>query len=111
MFRRSYPKSLVFFGLGDSSSWPIGTGTPRCLTVVTRIAIAHTRVLTNSGFSPRHFGYARAQDMRELVKRGLATSLDVDAFLAEQLTLNASGRYFYCITGFAYVGRVQTHRG
>jgi hypothetical protein len=49
--------------------------------------------------------------MRELVKRGLATSLDVDAFLAEQLTLNASGRYFYCITGFAYVGRVQTHRG
>jgi hypothetical protein len=47
--------------------------------------------------------------MRDLVKRSLATSLDVDAFLAEQESLNASGRYFYCITGFAYVGRVQTH--
>ena len=70
----------------------------------------HTRVLVNTVFSPRHFGYGRAKDMRELVQRGLATSLDVDAFFAEQMSLNASGRYFYCITGFAYVGRVQTHR-
>ena len=72
--------------------------------------LIHTRVLTNTVFSPGHFGYARARDIRELVERGLATSLDVEEFLAEQATLNASGRYFYCITGFAYVGRVQTHR-
>jgi hypothetical protein len=45
--------------------------------------------------------------MNELIDRGLASSDEVRAFLAEQTFLNESGRYFYSITGFAYVGRLR----
>jgi SAM-dependent methyltransferase len=64
----------------------------------------HTHVLTNRNYSPGLFGYARAQDMNGLIEKGLASSDDVQAFLAEQESLNANGRYFYSVTGFAYVG-------
>jgi SAM-dependent methyltransferase len=63
-----------------------------------------THVLTNRNYSPGLFGYARAQDMNGLREKGLASSDDVQAFLAEQESLNANGRYFYSVTGFAYVG-------
>ena len=63
----------------------------------------HARVLTNAHYSPEFFAYARAQDMRALIGKGLASSEDVEAFLAEQESLNADGRYFYSVTGFAYV--------
>lgn len=67
----------------------------------------YARVLINRSFSPEYFGYARAQDMNELIDRGLASSDEVRAFLAEQTFLNENGRYFYSITGFAYVGRLR----
>jgi SAM-dependent methyltransferase len=67
----------------------------------------HTHVLTNSDYSPEFFGYARAKDMNGLIGKGLASSDDVQAFLAEQESLNANGRYFYSVTGFAYVGRLR----
>ena len=67
----------------------------------------YARVLINRSFSAEYFGYARAQDMKALIDRGLASSDDVEAFLAEQESLNANGRYFYSVTGFAYVGRLR----
>jgi SAM-dependent methyltransferase len=65
----------------------------------------HARVLTNTIFEAPWFGYSRAQDFRALVKRGLATAEDCDAFLQDQATLSAHNRYFYSITGYAYLGR------
>ena len=65
----------------------------------------HARVLTNTAFEPPWFGYQNAQALRSLVKRGLATREDCDRFLEEQAELHARGRYFYSITGYAYVGR------
>jgi hypothetical protein len=50
------------------------------------------------------FGHDNAQAMRSLVKRGLADASDVDGFLRDQQELYEQGRYFYSITGFAYVG-------
>ena len=64
----------------------------------------HARVLTNTAFESPCFGYDNAQAFRSLVKRGLATSQDCEAFIAEQAELHATGRYFYSITGYAYVG-------
>jgi hypothetical protein len=64
----------------------------------------HARVLTNTRFEPPCFGHENALAMRSLVKRGLAAAEDCDSFLDEQRELHASGRYFYAITGFAYVG-------
>lgn len=68
----------------------------------------YARVLTNSHYSPEFFGSARAQDMRALIGKNLASSEEVEAFLAEQESLNADGRYFYSVTGFAYVGRLRS---
>jgi len=67
----------------------------------------HARVVTNSSFSPGFFGYARAQDMKSLVPLGLASDADVQSFLADQRALNAKDRYFYSITGYAYVARLR----
>jgi SAM-dependent methyltransferase len=62
------------------------------------------RTLTNTIFAAPWYGHARAQDFRSLVKRALASADDVGGFLEEQAALQAEGRYFYCITGMAYVG-------
>ena len=67
----------------------------------------HARVLTNTTYGPPWFGHARAQDFRALVKRDLATVDDYERFVAEQEALNAQGRYFYSITGFAYVAHLR----
>ena len=64
----------------------------------------HARVLTNTIFEPSWFGYENAQAFRSLVKRGLASGEDYEAFTVEQAELNARGRYFYSITAYAYVG-------
>jgi hypothetical protein len=66
--------------------------------------VVHARVLTNTIFSAPWYGYARAQDFRALVSRGLASAEDYEQFIAEQESLNTQGRYFYSLTGFAYVG-------
>jgi SAM-dependent methyltransferase len=67
----------------------------------------YARVLTNSSFSPECYGYARAQDMKSLIPLGLASETDVQSFLADQASLNSKGRYFYSITGYAYVARLR----
>jgi SAM-dependent methyltransferase len=64
----------------------------------------HTRVLTNTEFAEPWFGHANALAMRGPVKRGLASAVDYAQFLEDQAALNDQGRYFYGITGFAYVG-------
>lgn len=62
------------------------------------------RTLTNTIFAPPWYGHARAQDFHSLLKRSLVRADDVTEFLAEQVAFQAEGRYFYAITGFAYVG-------
>jgi hypothetical protein len=67
----------------------------------------HARVLTNTVYAPPWYGHARAQDFRALVKRGLATEQDYHWFIGEQEALSTQGRYFYSLTGFAYVGQLR----
>lgn len=69
---------------------------------------AEARTLTNTVYAAPHFGHENARAFRSLAKRGLADSHDVDRFEQEQAELHAAGRYFYSITGFAYVGRRRT---
>lgn len=64
----------------------------------------HARVLTNTAYAPPHFGHENARALRSLVRRGLADAADVEAFEREQRELHERGRYFYSITGYAYVG-------
>jgi SAM-dependent methyltransferase len=66
---------------------------------------AQARVLTNTEYTAPWFGYENAQTFRSLIKRGLAEAEDCDRFEREQSALHAQGRYFYSITGYAYVGR------
>jgi SAM-dependent methyltransferase len=63
------------------------------------------RVLTNTRYEAPCFGHENAQAFRSLVKRGLASADDHARFARDQAELHARGRYFYAITGFAYVGR------
>ncbi|HEY0015246.1 MAG TPA: methyltransferase domain-containing protein [Longimicrobium sp.] len=65
----------------------------------------HARVLTNTRYAPPWYGHARVQDFGSLVKRGLASKDDVRRVTADLEALDAAGRYFYGITGYAYVGR------
>jgi hypothetical protein len=65
----------------------------------------HARVLTNTAYEPPWFGHENAQGFRGLARRGLAAAEDVERFERDQRALHADGRYFYAITGFAYVGR------
>jgi SAM-dependent methyltransferase len=69
---------------------------------------AEARVLTNTVYAAPQFGYENAQAFRSLVKRGLAGLDDCHRFEQEQVELDAQGRYFYSITGYAYVGRRRT---
>lgn len=65
----------------------------------------HARVMTNTVFAAPWYGHARAGDMERLVRRGLASAEDHARFIRDQEALAADGRYFYGITGYAYVGR------
>jgi SAM-dependent methyltransferase len=69
--------------------------------------VVRAGVLTNLSFSPGCYGYARAQDMKNLIPLGLATDADVQSFLVDQTSLNAADRYFYSITGYAYVAQLR----
>jgi SAM-dependent methyltransferase len=62
------------------------------------------RTLINTAYETPWYGHARAQDLSALASRSLVSADDVDGFFHEQATLYAQGRYFYCITGLAYVG-------
>jgi hypothetical protein len=79
--------------------WGVFNGT-QCFT-----GDIHARVLTNTEFRAPWFGHENAHLFRSLVKRGLCSPDDCELFLDEQRELDARGRYFYSITGYAYVGR------
>lgn len=64
---------------------------------------SHTLVETS--FVPGSYGYDRANDFLDLVEEGAVSAAECERFLAEQRQLHSQGRYFYAITGFAYVGR------
>jgi ubiquinone/menaquinone biosynthesis C-methylase UbiE len=63
------------------------------------------RALINTVYAAPWYGHARAQDFSALVRRGLVSTDDYGRFVAEQEELSALGKYFYSITGFAYVGQ------
>lgn len=65
----------------------------------------HARVLINTRYAAPWFGFANAQAFRSLAGRGLASTEDVEQFEQEQTTLDRQGRYFYSISGYAYVGK------
>jgi SAM-dependent methyltransferase len=65
---------------------------------------AHARVLTNTAYEAPWFGHENTRAMGALVRRGMVPAEDYARFLREQAELAAAGRYFYAITGFAYVG-------
>ncbi|HMI89069.1 MAG TPA: methyltransferase domain-containing protein [Polyangiaceae bacterium] len=65
----------------------------------------HARVLMNTSYVPPLYGHSRAQDFSALVDRGLATADDHARFMADLEEREKQGRYFYSITGYAYVGR------
>lgn len=65
----------------------------------------HARVLTNTVYAPPWYGHARVQDFGRLVKRGLASEAGYRRVVADLEELSREGRYFYSITGYAYVGR------
>ena len=63
------------------------------------------RVLTNTVYAPPWYGHAAAQAIAGLARHGLATREECERFAAEQAELARAGKYFYSITGYAYVGR------
>jgi SAM-dependent methyltransferase len=69
----------------------------------------HARVLTNTTYAAPWYGHARVQDFASLVKRGLASADDFRRVVADLEALDRAGRYFYSITGYAYVGRRAGH--
>ena len=65
----------------------------------------HSRTLIDTRYDESSFGFAIAGTFSSLVKRGLASAADVEAFEREQRRLSEAGRFFYSLTGYAYVGR------
>jgi tRNA1(Val) A37 N6-methylase TrmN6 len=57
--------------------------------------------------SAKNIEVAAASGARALVKQGIVTAKDYEVFVGEQEALSAEGRFFYSITGSAYVGRLQ----
>lgn len=65
----------------------------------------HARVLVNTTYAAPWYGHARIQDLARLVKRGLVRAEDHARVLADVEERGRQGRYFYAITGYAYVAR------
>jgi SAM-dependent methyltransferase len=63
------------------------------------------RLLINTTYAPPWYGHARARDLRALVDRGVVSGADYASFIADLEARESQGRYFYSVTGFAYVGR------
>jgi SAM-dependent methyltransferase len=55
--------------------------------------------------------HARVQDFARLGRKGLAAAEDVERVVRDVEELASTGRYFYGITGFAYVGRRRSGEG
>lgn len=67
--------------------------------------MVEVRTLINTAYKEPWFGHENANAFRSLVKRDLASAEDCDRFQQEQQDLDEQGRYFYSITGYAYVGQ------
>jgi ubiquinone/menaquinone biosynthesis C-methylase UbiE len=65
----------------------------------------HTYVLTNTEFDPDHYGYHQIANFAALVRHGLISQQEHDAFREAIEDLARRGEYFYSITMFIYVGR------
>jgi SAM-dependent methyltransferase len=65
----------------------------------------HARVMINTTYEAPWYGHARAQDIGRMARKGLVSAEDAGRFLRGLDALQRDGRYFYGITGFAYVGR------
>ncbi len=65
----------------------------------------HARVMMNTTYAEPWYGHARIQDLGRLVRKGLARTEDFDSLVRDVEKRSREGRYFYGITGFAYVGR------
>jgi SAM-dependent methyltransferase len=65
----------------------------------------HARVMINTTYAEPWYGHARIQDFAGLVRKGLASAEDYASVAGDVERLSREGRYFYGITGYAYVGR------
>lgn len=63
------------------------------------------RVMINTTYAEPWYGHARIQEFASLVRKGLARAEDYASVLRDVERLAREGRYFYSITGYAYVGR------
>ena len=65
----------------------------------------HARVMINTTYAEPWYGHARIQDFGRLVRKGLAAAEDYASVVRDVERLSEEDRYFYSITGYAYVGR------
>jgi hypothetical protein len=61
--------------------------------------------MTNTIFAEPWHGYRMAHRFRGLVKRGQVAQSDYEAFMVDLRELAATGRYFWSINRYVYVGR------
>jgi SAM-dependent methyltransferase len=63
------------------------------------------RVMTNTEFAEPWHGYRMAHGMRGLVRRGHISEGEYADFVADLEALAATGRYFWSVNRYVYVGR------
>lgn len=63
------------------------------------------RVMTNTTFAAPWYGHARIQDFGRMARKGLASAADYEGVVRDLEAQDRDGRYFYGITGYAFVGR------
>jgi SAM-dependent methyltransferase len=64
-----------------------------------------SRVMSNTEFTEPYHGFRMAHWMKSLVKRGLVSQEDYDGFMADLEEAANSGRYFWSVNRYVYVGR------
>jgi ubiquinone/menaquinone biosynthesis C-methylase UbiE len=64
----------------------------------------HAYTHTSTSYEPGCYGWERSRDCKGLVKRGIITEAEYDAFIDGLERLAAQQRYFFAITMFSYVG-------
>lgn len=64
--------------------------------------VAHTH--TSTRYEPGCYGWERSREFKRLIKRGVITQSEYDAFIDELERLSLQDRFFFAITMFSYVG-------
>jgi SAM-dependent methyltransferase len=67
----------------------------------------HARTLINTVFEPPWYGYGRIADFRQLVDHRVVSAAEYEQLVKEVEAAARGRRYFYSITGYAYVGGVR----